>query len=41
MTEKDFYKIKEFNLKKIDYLKVSLEIKEKQKLINKIRKIYD
>ena len=41
MTEKDFYKIKKFNLKKIDYLKVSLEINEKQKLINKIRKIYD
>lgn len=38
MTEKDFFKIKKFNLKKVEYLKVSLEIIEKEKFINKIQK---
>ena len=41
MTEKDFYKISDYNLKDIKYLKVSLEIKEKEKLLNKIKKLYD
>jgi len=41
MTEKDYFKIKDFNIDKIGYLKVSLEIEEKNKLIEKIRKIYD
>ena len=41
MTEKDFFKIKQFNLKNVDYLKVSLDIIEKEKLINRIKKIYD
>ncbi len=37
MTEKDFFKINQFNLKKIDYLKVSLEITDKEEFIKKIQ----
>ena len=29
MTEKDFFKVENYNLKKIDYLKITLEIEEK------------
>ena len=38
-TEKDFFRIKNFKLKKIKYLKVDLVIKEKEKLIREILKI--
>ena len=41
MTEKDFFKLKEFNLPQINYLKVSYQILNKTSLINKIKKIYD
>ena len=41
MTEKDFFKVKDFNLKKINYLKVKLEIKEKEKLLSKIKSMYE
>ena len=41
MTEKDFFKINEFKLEKIDYLKVSLKIVDKENLINEIKNIYD
>ena len=41
MTEKDFFKIKDFNLRNINYLKVKLQIEEKEKLLNKIKKIYE
>ncbi len=41
MTEKDFFKINDFNLEKIDFLKVSLEINNKEGLIDKIRNIND
>ena len=41
MTEKDYYKVQKYNLQKIDYLKVSLKILEKEKLLNKINSIYD
>ena len=41
MTEKDFFKIKKFNIKNIKYLKISLEIKNKKKFLNKILEIYD
>ena len=40
MTEKDYYKVKKFNLKKINYLKVSLEIPNKEKLLGKIKELY-
>ena len=35
-TEKDFYRIKDYNFKKIKYLKLDLIIKEKNKLISEI-----
>ncbi len=41
MTEKDFYKINHFNLKKINYLKVLLEIDKKEIFFKKVFKIYD
>ena len=41
MTEKDYYKINHYKLKKINYLKVSLEIDNKQKLLDKINLLYD
>lgn len=37
-TEKDYFRIKEYNIKNIDFLKIKLEIPEKEKLINKILK---
>ncbi len=40
MTEKDYFKIRDFNLENAKYLKISLEIKEKNKLINKINNLY-
>ena len=36
MTEKDYFRIKEFNLEEIEFLKVELEIKNKDQLIKKI-----
>ena len=41
MTEKDYFKIKDFNIPEINYLEVSLEIKQKEKLIQKISELYD
>ena len=41
MTEKDYYKIRDCRLDDIKYLRVSLVIKEKEKLLNKIKKLYD
>lgn len=41
MTEKDYFKIKDYNISKIKYLKVSLEIINLDKFLNKIKKIYD
>ena len=41
MTEKDYFKIKDFNLDKVEYLKVALEINEKEKFIKSITEIYD
>ncbi len=38
-TEKDFFKINNFNLPEINFLKVSLEFVEKEKFINRIQKI--
>ena len=39
MTEKDFFKINNFNLNNINYLKVSLEIPNKKDIINEIKKL--
>ena len=40
MTEKDYFKINNFNLKKINYL-VSLEINEIDKILDKIKNLHD
>ena len=40
MSEKDYYKIKNFESKKINCLKVSLIINEQEKLLNKINELY-
>ncbi len=40
MTEKDYFRIKKFKNDKIKYLKVSLEIFEKEKLLKEISKSY-
>ncbi len=41
MTEKDYFRIKDYNLENIYYLKLGLKIDEKAKFINQILKIYD
>ena len=41
MTEKDYYKVKNFNKDKMYYLEVELEITEKENFIKKIIKLYD
>ena len=41
MTEKDFFKFQDFNLSQINYLKVSLQILNKERLMNIIKKVYD
>ena len=41
MTEKDYYKIKDFKFDKIDYLKISLEVNKKEEFINKVNKLND
>jgi tetraacyldisaccharide 4'-kinase len=41
MTEKDYFKVRNFRNIEIDYLKVSLEINDKEKFIKKITKLYD
>jgi len=40
-TEKDFYKFKRFKIARMEYLKVSLIINQKQKFLERISKIYD
>ena len=41
MTEKDYYKIKDFNFKMIKYLRIELELQKKDEIIKNILKIYD
>ena len=41
MTEKDFFKVNSFNLPKLNYLKISLEIKDKENFFNSIQRLYD
>ena len=40
-TEKDFHRIKVYDIKEIDYLKVELVLEKKERLIKKIQGIYD
>ena len=39
MTEKDYFKIKDFNLKNINYLKVSLVLDEQENLFSMVKEI--
>tara|TARA_Y100000389_G_scaffold190462_1_gene215334 strand:- start:824 stop:1765 length:942 start_codon:yes stop_codon:yes gene_type:complete len=41
MTEKDYYKIKNFKNDKIEYLEIALEIEKKNELLKTIIKLYD
>ena len=41
MTEKDYYKIKDFSLENIKYLKVKLEIEKGEEFIKNVMKAYD
>ena len=41
MTEKDYFKIKDFNFTGLNQLKVSLDIKEKEKLLKRIIRLYE
>ena len=41
MTEKDHFKLKDFNFDNYDYLKVNLVINKKEKLLKKILEFYD
>lgn len=41
MTEKDYFKIENFGFRDIKYLKVSLEIKNKEKFLGKINELYN
>lgn len=41
MTEKDYFKVKKYNFNEIKYLKISIEIKEKDKFFNKINRLYE
>ncbi len=41
MTEKDYMRIQDYKLNEIDYVKVDLEIINKEKLLTKVLEIYD
>ena len=41
MTEKDFFKFPEIKNNKIKYLKVSLQIKDQEKILKRINKLHD
>ena len=41
MTEKDYYKIKDFSLENIKYLKVKLEIEKEEEFIKNVINAYD
>ena len=40
-TEKDYFRIKDFNLKNKDYLKLKYKIDNEEKFLNKISESYD
>ena len=40
MTEKDFYKIEDFRSENLNYLKISLEIKNKTDFLKKLERLY-
>ena len=38
-TEKDYFKMKDFNIHQLKYIKISLEIFEKEKFIQTIKRV--
>ncbi len=40
-TEKDYYRIKDYKFDEIKYLKITVQINDKEKLIDRILKVYD
>ena len=40
-TEKDYYKIRKFDIDKIQYIKIELNIEDRGVLIEKIKRLYD
>ena len=40
MTEKDYFKVNKYKLETVNYLKVTLEINEKEKFLNKVKSLY-
>ena len=41
MTEKDYFKFKNFNQKDINYLELSVQIDQREKFFNMIKNLYD
>ena len=41
MTEKDYFKVKDFKIENLNYLKVMLEINKQDELLAKIKELYD
>ena len=41
MTEKDYYRVKDYNLPEVQHIKVKLEITEKKEFLKKVLKVYD
>ncbi len=41
MTEKDYYRVKDYNFTEIHYIKIKLEIAEKKEFLNKVLTVYD
>ena len=41
MTEKDYFKVKKYNLNEIRYLKISIELKEEEKFFENINRLYE
>ena len=41
MTEKDFFKVNKFNLDKIKYIKISLEIQNREEFFLRLKRYYD
>ena len=41
MTEKDYLRIKDYNMDNINFLKIKTNIKKKEKLIKEILQVYE
>ena len=41
MTEKDYFRIKDFDIKNINFIKVELRLNQKEKFLRRVFKVYD